>query len=65
MDNKEVRICEKVNLSISEAAILFNIGEKKLRSLVKEPNNYTLVVGEKVLIKRRRFEEWLDNQYVL
>lgn len=61
----EVPVWEKVNLSVQEAAGLFNIGEKTLRSLVKEPNDYTLVIGSKVLIKRQKFERWLENQYVL
>ncbi len=65
MSRIEMPVWQKVNLTIQEAAILFNIGEKKLRELVKQSNDYTLRIGKKVLIKRDRFEKWLENQYVI
>ena len=61
MSGVEVPVWEKVNLSVQEAAGLLNIGEKTLRSLVKEPDDYTLVNGSKVLIKRHKFERWLSR----
>lgn len=61
MSGVEVPVWEKVNLSVQEAAGLLNIGEKTLRSLVKEPDDYTLVIGSKVLIKRHKFEHWLSR----
>lgn len=65
MKKTELPVWQKVNLTIQEAASLFNIGEKRLRTLVKEPNNYTLVVGRKTLIKREQFKHWLETQYVI
>ena len=65
MSRIETPVWEKVNLTIQEAARLFNIGEKRLRVLVKKPNDYTLLVGRKTLIKREQFKHWLETQYVI
>ena len=65
MSRIETPVWEKVNLTIQEAASLFNIGEKRLRVLVKKPNDYTLLVGRKTLIKREQFKHWLETQYVI
>ncbi len=62
--NTEVRIAEKYALSISEAAKLFNIGEKKLAELFNDniTEQWALTVGNrKRLIKRQLFAEWLDG----
>lgn len=53
---------KKYNLTIKEAAQYYNIGENKLRELIKEQGcNYVLYVGKKVLIKCKQFEDYLDN----
>lgn len=56
---------EKYNLTIDEAAQYFNIGTKKLRELAKRDDcvSFILKVGNKTLIKRKNFEEWLNNTY--
>ena len=58
-----IPIKDKFCLTIDEAAAYFNIGEKKLRKIVTE-NLYTDFViqnGVKYLIKRKRFESFLNE----
>ncbi len=60
----EVPIWEKANLTIEEAAAFFNIGEHKIRELT-EPDTcpFVLWVGRKRLIKREKFQDYLDKTY--
>lgn len=59
----DFRIAEKYTLTISEACEYFNIGDKKLRKLIDENKSaeYIMTNGTKYLIKRRKFEEFIDN----
>ena len=60
----QVPIPQKSNLTVDEAAAYFNIGRDKIRQLSDTPNcEFVLFVGEKRLIKRRKFEEYLDGMY--
>lgn len=54
---------EKYNFTIKEAVQYFNIGEKNLRKLVaNNPTaDYILMVGNKILIKRKIFELFIDE----
>lgn len=54
---------EKYNLTIKECAKYFGIGENKIRQIVNNnPDaNYILRVGNKTLIKRKRFEELIER----
>lgn len=63
MKEDRIRICEKYNLTISEASEYFNIGEKKLRQIVQEnaTADFILNNGVKVLIKRVKFEQFIDE----
>jgi excisionase family DNA binding protein len=59
-----VPIWEKVTLSIDEAAAYSGIGVKKLRAMSKAKNcPFVLFVGEKCMIKRRPFEQYLEREY--
>ena len=59
----EVPIWEKLNLSIEEAAAYSNVGIRKIRELLKKPScPFVLHIGNKRVIKRREFEEYLQNQ---
>ena len=60
---KEVPIWEKFNLTISEASEYFNLGEKKMRYLADSYNDYGFVLqnGTKILIKRKKFEEFINE----
>lgn len=58
-----VPLWHKHLLTIQEASQYFNIGEKTLRRLIQENNTapYLLTNGAKVLIKRRLFEQFLNE----
>lgn len=53
----------KYTLTVEEAAAYFRIGEHKLRNLVNENKNadYLLWNGNRVQIKRAKFERFVDN----
>ena len=61
--NKEVRICEKANLTLEEASAYFGIGVNKLREVTDNNNKLLLWVGKKRLIKRRLMEEYLEHEF--
>lgn len=63
MKKSDVGISEKYCLTLEEAATYFNIGVKRLRTLAESPqgHEFVVLVGCKRLIKRRKFEEFLDN----
>ena len=63
MSNNEVCIWHKYTLTIEEAAKYFRIGEKKLRKLAEENPNakWLLLNGNRVQIKRKLFENFLDS----
>ena len=62
-----VQVKDKFCLTIDEASEYFNIGEKKLRQIVADSINSGFVIqnGVKILIKRRRFEDYLEEMTAL
>ncbi|MFG6336406.1 MAG: excisionase family DNA-binding protein [Lachnospiraceae bacterium] len=61
---KEVPIWEKSNLSLEEAAAYSGIGVNKLRELTNGKNcRFVLWVGNKRLIKRRLFDQYIEQEY--
>ena len=59
-----IPVWEKKNLTVEEAAALFNIGANKIRELSNEKNcNFVLWVGNKRLIKKNLFEKYLEKTY--
>ena len=62
MKCKSIPICEKVALTLEEAAEYSNIGIHKLRQISDEKDcDFVLFVGNKRLIKRKKFEEYLNK----
>lgn len=63
----EVPIWEQYTLTIAEAAKYFRIGETKLRQLVSDnPDaDYLLTNGNRTMIKRKLFEEYIDSATVI
>ena len=60
----EVPIYEKSNLTLEEAAAYFNIGINKIREISDSDKcTFVLWVGNKRLIKRKLFEEYLSKMY--
>ena len=59
---KEVPIWEKVNLTLEEAAAYSNIGINKLREITNDEHcGFVLYVGNKRLIKRRPFDQFIES----
>ena len=63
----EMPYWEKYMLTLREAAEYFHIGEKKMRQIVDEnmDADFVLENGNRVMIKRKRFEEYLDKATVI
>ncbi len=63
-NEKVIPIWERVTISIEEAAAYSGIGRDKIRSLTEEEDcDYVLWVGKRRMIKREKFEEYLNNSY--
>ena len=59
----DIPVWRKYTLSVQDAAKYFRIGDKKMRKLIEEnPSaNYILWNGTRPQIKRRLFEQYLDE----
>lgn len=67
VDRLEIPIWQKYAMTIEEAAAYFHIGRTRMRTLVAE-NSYALyvpMVGNRVQIKRKLFEQFLDEANAL
>lgn len=61
---KEVPIWEKLNLTLEEAAAYSNIGINKIREISNDSNcSFVLWVGSRRLIKRKKFDEYIEKQF--
>lgn len=61
---KEVPIGEKANLTLEEAAAYSGIGTGKLRELTNGKDcNFVLWVGSKRLIKKRLFDQYIEQVF--
>lgn len=59
-----VPVWQKYILSVEEAAAYFGLGRDKVREMTDDPNSrLVLWNGSKRLIKRKRTEEFLDQQF--
>ena len=68
MENKEIQkgtipVWRRYALTITEAADYYHIGENKLRIIAEEhpEADFIIMNGNRILIKRQKFEEFLDN----
>lgn len=62
MQKPEIK--DKPTLTIEEAAILYNIGEHKLRELTDSDTcPFVLYVGRKRLIKRKQFDDYISKSF--
>ena len=63
---KQIPIWEKSNPTLEEAAAYSGIGINKLRQLTDDDNcEFVLWIGTKRLIKRRKFDEYIEKLYAL
>ena len=60
---EEIKFHEKYMLSVGEASQYFHIGESKLRQIINEQRNANWIFysGQRVLIKRKLFENLIDT----
>ena len=69
INRKNVPIWEKYMLTVDEAVQYFGIGEKKIRTLIAENINtdycFTVQIGNKSLINRQKFENYLNHTTLL
>lgn len=63
---KEIPIWHKAALTIEEAAAYSNIGVNRLRKLTDADDcMFVMKVGPKRLIKKRQFDQFLDEAYLI
>lgn len=67
MGAKDIPVWEKYTLTIEEAARYFRIGEGKLRRLASElpPPDWVVMNGNRVQVKRKAFERFIDATDVI
>lgn len=64
MSKKEVPIWEKSNLTLEEAAAYSGIGINKIRELTDDEDcEFVLWIGRKRMIKRKKFDEYIEKRY--
>ena len=57
-----IPISEKYMLTIKEASEYFNIGIKNMRRMAEQNTGfYAVFLGNRYLIVRRKFEEYMDS----
>ena len=63
---ERVPIHLKMNLTIKEAAEYSNIGINKIDSMLRSPNcPFVLFVGTRKLVKRKEFEQYIQQKLVI
>ena len=63
---EKVPICQKMTLTIKEAAEYSNIGINKIEYMLKQPNcPFVLFVGTRKLVKLREFEQYIREKVVI
>ncbi|MBY7141900.1 excisionase [Virgibacillus sp. NKC19-3] len=67
MKLSDIPIWERYTLTIEEASKYFRIGENKLRRLAEENKheNWLLMNGNRIQIKRKQFEKVVDTLDVI
>lgn len=63
IDTMTTELGNKILLNIKEASDLFGIGQHRLREIVKEDYEcrYHLMIGRAIKIKRKQFEEFINQ----
>ena len=62
-----IPVWKRYILTITEAAEYYHIGENKLRMIADEhpEADFIIMNGNRILIKRQKFEEYLDHATVV
>lgn len=64
MDNEKtaiVPVSEKYLLTVKEASAYFGIGEKHIRFLVQTNSELGIMNGDRRMVHRKRFEQFIDK----
>ena len=62
IESLEIPFWLKLTLTIKEAAAYSNIGINKIEELLKQPKcDFVLYVGNKKLVKRKEFEQYISR----
>ena len=62
--SSEVPLWHRQNLSVQETCAYTGLGRETIYSLIKQKDcNFALRVGRRTMIKRVRFEDYLENMY--
>ena len=63
IESTAISLENKILLNIKEASELFGIGQHRLREIVSEDygNKYHLMLGRTIKIKRKQFEEFIEQ----
>lgn len=66
-DKGVIPVWKRYALTITEAAEYYHIGENKLRMITEEhpQADFIIMNGNRILLKRQKFEEFLDNATVV
>ena len=67
MEKIKIPYWEQYTLSVEEASDYFRIGQTKLRNIINQNKNadYLLWNGNRVQIKREKFEKFIDSTNVI
>ena len=66
MKQDEVPIQEKLLLTIKEAVLYSNIGINRIDAMLREEGcPFVLFVGSRKLVKRREFENYISERFVV
>ena len=66
MKQDEVLIQEKLLLTIKEAALYSNSGINRIDAMLREEGcPFVLFVGSRKLVKRREFENYISERFVV
>ena len=67
MKENNIPVWQKYILTIAEAAAYYHIGENKLRMIADEhpEADFIIMNGNRILLKRQKFEEFLDHATVV
>ena len=61
IEKKEREGNEKLLLSVKETCELTGLSEKTVRTIMAE-NEFCVRIGRRMLVHRKKFEQWLEEQ---
>lgn len=64
-NDKSIPYNQRYGLSLNEASIYFGIGKTRLKEILSNDNEakYMFKNGNKIIVKRQEFENYLTQQY--